>query len=166
MRSEINQKLSSSTIFRSSHPEVFLGKGVLKIWSKFTREHPCQSAISIKLLCHFNEIALRHGCFPANLLHIFRKPFPKNTFGRLLLYFLNRKYYLHQVLKAHLFLIYFISNLEEVLNKNIEMAEDHGEVLDRIAWMNSAKFWTCSCILVFSWVDYTSIQFLEPSIAY
>ena len=37
-------------LFRSSPSKVFLGKGVLKICSKFTGEHPCQSAISIKLL--------------------------------------------------------------------------------------------------------------------
>ena len=37
---------------RSSHPEVFLRKGVLKKCSKFTAEHPCRSAISIKLLCN------------------------------------------------------------------------------------------------------------------
>ena len=24
-------------------------------------------------------LALRHGCSPVNLLHIFRTPFPKNT---------------------------------------------------------------------------------------
>ena len=30
---------------RSSHPELFLGKGVLKIFSKFTGEHPGQSVI-------------------------------------------------------------------------------------------------------------------------
>ena len=35
--------------FRSSPSEVFLGKGVLKMCSKFTREHPCRSAISVKL---------------------------------------------------------------------------------------------------------------------
>ena len=42
--------------------------------------------------CDFNKvaskvikIALRHGCSPVNLLHIFRTPFPKNTSGRLLL---------------------------------------------------------------------------------
>ena len=34
---------------RKQHPEVFLEKGVLKIRSKFTREHPCRIAISIKL---------------------------------------------------------------------------------------------------------------------
>ena len=50
---------------RSSQPEVFLGKGVLKICSKFTGEHLCQSAISIKLLR--------------------RTPFPRNTSGWLLL---------------------------------------------------------------------------------
>ena len=35
---------------RSSHPEVFLVKGVLKMCSKFTWEHSCRSVISIKLL--------------------------------------------------------------------------------------------------------------------
>ena len=35
---------------RSSHLEVFLGKGVLKICNKFTAEHHCHSVISIKLL--------------------------------------------------------------------------------------------------------------------
>ena len=34
---------------RSSHPEVFWGKGVLKICNKFIGEHPCRSLISIKL---------------------------------------------------------------------------------------------------------------------
>ena len=56
---------------RGSHPEVFLGKSVLKICSKFTGEHPCRSVISIKLLCNFIKITLRHGCSPVNLLHIF-----------------------------------------------------------------------------------------------
>ena len=34
---------------RSCHAEVFLVKGVLKICSKFTEEHPYRSVISIKL---------------------------------------------------------------------------------------------------------------------
>ena len=41
---------SSDAQTRNSHPEVFLGKGALKICSKFTGEHPCRSVISIKLL--------------------------------------------------------------------------------------------------------------------
>ena len=71
--------------FRSSHPEVFLGKDVLKIYSKFTGEHPCQNVISINLLCNFIEITLQHRCSPVNLLHIFRTPFLKNTSKWLLL---------------------------------------------------------------------------------
>ena len=64
---------------------MFLEKGVLKICNKFTGEHPCRSAISIKLLCSFIEITLRHECSPVNLLHIFGTPFTKNTSGWLLL---------------------------------------------------------------------------------
>ena len=79
-----NYKVTNS-IIRSSHLEVFLGKGVLKICNKFTGEHPCRSVISINLLCNFIEIALRRGCSPANLLHIFRTPFLDNTSGWLLL---------------------------------------------------------------------------------
>ena len=54
-------------IFRSSHPEVFLGKVVLKICSTFAGEHPCQSTISKKLQSNFIEITPRHGCCPVNL---------------------------------------------------------------------------------------------------
>ena len=61
-------------------------RGVLKICSKFTGEHPCQSVISIKMLCNFIEITLRHGYSPAKFLHIFRKPFTKPTSRWLLLY--------------------------------------------------------------------------------
>ena len=75
---------------RSSRPEVFLGKGVLKICSKFTGEHPCRNAISINLQSNFIEIALRHVCSPVNLQHIFRTPFPRNTSGWLLLNFIER----------------------------------------------------------------------------
>ena len=64
----------ASMEYRSSHPEVFLVKGVLKFCSKFTGEHPCRNMISIKLLRNFIEITLRHGCSPVNLLHIFRTP--------------------------------------------------------------------------------------------
>ena len=52
------------SISGSSHPEVFLGKGVLKIYNKFTGGHQCRSA----------------------LLYIFRTLFPRNTSGWLLLY--------------------------------------------------------------------------------
>ena len=42
---------------------MFVEKGVLKICSKFTEEHPCRSVISIKSQSLFIEITIRHG-FP------------------------------------------------------------------------------------------------------
>ena len=36
-----NHVTNSEETFRSSHPEMFLGKGVLKTCSKFTGDHPC-----------------------------------------------------------------------------------------------------------------------------
>ena len=73
----ISPNLPLKGTHRSSRPEVFLGKDVLRIFSKFTGEHPCRSTISIKLLCNFIEIALRHGCSPVNLLPIFKNTFSK-----------------------------------------------------------------------------------------
>ena len=62
-----------------------------------SQEHPSRSVL--KKRCSENmqqtcrrtpmpkciEIALRHGCSPVNLLHIFRTSFSKNISGRLLL---------------------------------------------------------------------------------
>ena len=78
---------SPFTRFRSSRPEVFLTKGVPEICAKFTGAHACRGVILIKLQSNFIEIALRHGCSPVNLLHIFRTPFPRNTSEWLLLTF-------------------------------------------------------------------------------
>ena len=83
-------------ISRSSRPEVFFRKGVLKICSKFAGEHSSRSVISIKLQGSFTEITLQHGCSPVNLLHIFRTPFPKNTSTWLLLYFLSFSYEIYK----------------------------------------------------------------------
>ena len=81
---EITEKLKTDTcntgILRSSRPETFLRKNLLKICNKFAGEHSCRSVISI---------TLRHGCSPVNLQHIFRTPFSKNTYGWLLLHIKN-----------------------------------------------------------------------------
>ena len=69
---------------RTRQPKVFLGKGVLKICSKFAGEHPCRSVTSLKLLCNFIEIAVRHGCFPGC---------SKSTPGRLLLFFSKPEFF-------------------------------------------------------------------------
>ena len=73
--------LRKHTCIRCSHPEVFQGKHVLKICSKFTGEHPYRSAISIKLL--------QHGCSPLNFLHVFRTAFLKNTSAPLFLAYIR-----------------------------------------------------------------------------
>ena len=57
------------TTYRSSHPEVFYEKCVLKICSKCTREHPCRSMV---FSCKFT------ACF--------LNAFPRNTSAWLLLY--------------------------------------------------------------------------------
>ena len=72
-------------MLRSSHQEVLLERRILKICSKFTGEHTCQSVISIKLQSIFTEITIRHGCSPVNLLHIFRAAFLKSISWWLLL---------------------------------------------------------------------------------
>ena len=87
---ELTQRNIFDWILRSNHPEVFLGNGVLKICRKFARENLCWSAISIKLLCNFIEIPLRHACSPVNLLHIFRTPYLKSTSEWLLLSIVTR----------------------------------------------------------------------------
>ena len=53
---------NETRICRSSHPEVFLGKNILKTCSKFTGEDPCQIVISIKLLCTI-RIAVLYICW-------------------------------------------------------------------------------------------------------
>ena len=67
---------------------MFLWKGALKICSKFT-EHPCRSAISIKLQSNSIEITLWHGYSSVHLLHIFSTPFLKKNSDGLLLYLEN-----------------------------------------------------------------------------
>ena len=84
------QKQPTRDILAWSYISMFLGKGVMKICRKFAGEHPCRSAISIKLLFNLTEITLWHGCSPVNLLYIFRTLFPKKTSGGLLLHVFPR----------------------------------------------------------------------------
>ena len=71
---------SEVAAYRSSLPEVFLRKGVLKVCSKFIGEHPWQRVISINLQSNFIDITLRHGCSPVNLLDIFTEHIRATTY--------------------------------------------------------------------------------------
>ena len=79
--SPVPESLFNKVTDRSlSSSGVFCEKGVLKICSKYTGEHPCRNVISIKLLCTLPWV------FSVNLLHFFRIPFPQNTCRGLFLY--------------------------------------------------------------------------------
>ena len=71
--------------FHLTHCLIFLGyilrRISLKIYSKFTGEHPWGGVILIELLCNFIETTLRHRCF-------LRTPFPKNISGGLLPFYI------------------------------------------------------------------------------
>ena len=73
------RKLRGVEINRSSRPEVFCKKGVLRNFTKFTGKHLCQSLF-------FNKVAglkpatllkkrLWHRCFPVNFVKFLRTPF-------------------------------------------------------------------------------------------
>ena len=49
---EVKDNFTAFFALEAVPPEVFLEEGILKICSKFTREHSYQSVISIKLLCN------------------------------------------------------------------------------------------------------------------
>ena len=75
---------------RSSHPEGFCKKGVLKNFEKFTGKHLCQSLF-------FNEVTslrpvtlLKKRCFPVNLVKFLRTPIFVEHLWWLLLLFRNR----------------------------------------------------------------------------
>ena len=76
-------------LIRSSRPEAFCEKGVLRNFAKFTGKHLCQSLL-------FNKVAgprpatllknrLWRSCFPVNFAKFLRTPFLKEHLWWLLL---------------------------------------------------------------------------------
>ena len=57
--------------YRSSRPEVFYKKGVLKNFTKFAGKHLCQSLTPATLL----KKRLWHRCFSVNFVKFLRTPF-------------------------------------------------------------------------------------------
>ena len=129
---------------------MFLRKAVLRKWSKFTGERPCQSDISIKLLCNFIEIAFQHGCFPVNLLHFFRTSFPKNTSGRLLLKIISdestatvNQYYTSKTFKK------LILDLKETVKKYFSSKNINRLIFVQpyISWICIIQVYSILCIM-------------------
>ena len=74
-----SRKILKTSTHRSSHPEIFCKKGVLKNFAKFTGKHLCQCLV-------FNTVAglrpatslkkrLWHTYFPVNFAKFLRTPF-------------------------------------------------------------------------------------------
>ena len=81
------QTLAKHVKCRSSRPEVFCKKGVLRNFTKFTGKHLCQSLF-------FNKVAvikkrLWHRCFPVNFMKFLRTPFFTEHLWWLLLYIIK-----------------------------------------------------------------------------
>ena len=83
-----NQKLSKNHIFqylnRSSRPEVFWKKGVVRNFAKFTGKHLCQSLFLNKVAGLLKK-RLWHRYFPVNFVKFARTPFLTKHLGWLLL---------------------------------------------------------------------------------
>ena len=129
---------------------MFLRKAVLRKCSKFTGERPCQSDISIELLCNFIEIAFQHGCFPVNLLHFFRKSFLKNTSGRLLLKIISdestatvNQYYTSKTFKK------LILDLKETVKKYFSSKNINRLIFVQpyISWICIIQVYSILCIM-------------------
>ena len=90
---------------RSSRPEVFCKKDVLRNFAKFTGKHPCQSPTTLL------KKRLWHTCFPVNFAKFLRTLFFTEHLRWLLLRFIIvfGKFLFINV--ALLYLIYFLSKV-------------------------------------------------------
>ena len=80
---KLSMKWENIRTCRSSRPEVFCKKGVLRNLAKFTGKHLCQSLFFKKVAGLRPETLLKkrlwHGCFPVNFVELLRTPFFKRT---------------------------------------------------------------------------------------
>ena len=80
------QNIPSSSMCRSSRPEVFCKRSVLRIFAKFTGKRQCQTLFLNKVadlrLATLFKMRLWHRCFPVNSAKFLRAPFFQNISGR------------------------------------------------------------------------------------
>ena len=79
-------------LFRSSRPEVFCKKGILRNFAKFTRKHLCQRLSFNKVAgpAIFLKKRLGHRFFPVNFAKFLRTPFFTEHVRWLLLAFADK----------------------------------------------------------------------------
>ena len=69
------------TLDKSSSPEVFCKKGLLRNFAKFTEKYLPEITISENSKVALTKKTLRHRCFPVNFPKFLRAPFLQNTSG-------------------------------------------------------------------------------------
>ena len=93
-------RISSADVFLIATLRMKTRQLLINNWYLFFQKQPsrgvlrkrCSENIQQIYRSNFIEIGLRHGCSPVNLLHVFRIPFPKNTYEGLLLHLFFQKY--------------------------------------------------------------------------
>ena len=98
---------------------------------------PCRSVISIKLQTNFIEIALRHGCSPVNLRHIFRTHFPRNTSGWVLLEILMK------LLKCTYKSFIHVNNYKTQLNNNFNSSSNNFKIIIHCVKIVCIRSYSC-----------------------
>ena len=75
----MNAEIFVCVLVKSSRPEVFCKKGVLRNFTKFTGKHLCQGLFFTEFAGFRPAILLKkrfwHMCFPVNFVTFLRSPF-------------------------------------------------------------------------------------------
>ena len=107
---------------------------------------PCRSVISIKLQTNFIEIALRHGCSPVNLRHIFRTHFPRNTSGWVLLEILMK------LLKCTYKSFIHVNNYKTQLNNNFNSSSNNFKIIIHCVKIVRIRSYSCPHFPHLNWI--------------
>ena len=77
-------------MIKSSRPEMFCKKGILRIFAKITGKHLCQSLLINKVVAlrpaTLSKKRLLHRCFPVNFAKLLGTPFVTENLRWLLLH--------------------------------------------------------------------------------
>ena len=158
---------TSSYIYRSSRPEVFCKKGVLRNFTKFTGKRLCQNLFFSKATGLKPATLLKkrpwHWCFPVNFTKFLRKPFYLEHLWWLLL---------------HIFCLHFLRIHHDYFFQRVFESVRAQFLSGNLSWLlviylfnyNSSKSTPCwTCNWTFSWVQFLSnklkiIRFLRCKI--